>query len=237
MLFQAVPVSVHRVDVHHAVAVGKEVDPSVPEHRIVRGSGPVGGQRHGLRTGVVAPDVLRRAALVAFGLTRLPVVAREEKRVAVRRVARFRRLGQRNHLAPAAAVDGHQLGVGQSGVAAGADQHAPIGRPAGHCGVTIPGAALGQAALHRHGIDFRRTFVFGAEGDGLAVRGNRGSTLPARIRRQPPRGAALHAHGPEIALRREDDRVAVNRRVAVIAGARIRGIRGTRDEQQERHRR
>ncbi len=72
----------------------------------------------------------------------------------------------------AVAIDGNQFGVGQRGVALGVNQHAPVGRPAGNHGVAIPGAALGQAAFDGHGVDVDGALIFGAEGNGLAVRGN-----------------------------------------------------------------
>src|SRR6202040_595520 len=70
---------VHGKHVHGAVAVGEEIDATVPEHRIVRGSGVVGGEGHGFRAGIVTPDVFGGAALVALRGASLPGESCEEK--------------------------------------------------------------------------------------------------------------------------------------------------------------
>ena len=47
VLAEVAAVAVHRPEVHRAVAVAGEVDPAVPEHRLLAGAGVIGRQRRG----------------------------------------------------------------------------------------------------------------------------------------------------------------------------------------------
>ena len=69
----------HGPQVHGAVAIRDEVDPVVPPHGVLAGAGPVGCERNCLAAGIVTPEVLGRAALVAFGHAALEFGAGEEE--------------------------------------------------------------------------------------------------------------------------------------------------------------
>jgi len=143
----------------------------------------VARQRYGFgaRVADIAPDIFYRAALIAFGLTGLPVVTREEKRFPIRRIGAFRGLRQRNDLALSNFVDGDEFGIGQSRVSWSAHQDAAVRSPAGHHGSAIPGAALGQSTFDGHGVHVERAFIFRAEGDGGSVGRNGGVSFHARV--------------------------------------------------------
>jgi len=68
-LLHAVPVSVHRVDIHHAVAIGEKIEAPIRKHGIGRGAGPVRSQRHSLILAIEPPQIFRPSTLVTLGLT------------------------------------------------------------------------------------------------------------------------------------------------------------------------
>ena len=70
-LLEIAALPIHGPDVHDPVAVGEEINPPIPHHGIVRGSGPIGGQRCGLAAGPICPKAFGAAALVALRAARL----------------------------------------------------------------------------------------------------------------------------------------------------------------------
>jgi len=100
VLLQVAPRSVHRPDIHGAVAVGGEVDASLKDHRRAAGSGEIGGEVHGfvfLFAGP-GPNGLGRSSLVALGLAPLRREAREVNAAAVRGERGIVCLSQREQL-------------------------------------------------------------------------------------------------------------------------------------------
>src|SRR3954469_22515452 len=82
-----------RPDVHHPVTVAEEIQPPVPQHRILAGALVISGEFDGFLVAVsVAPDVLCRAALVTFGVTALKCKPREVQRLSARIVRSIARL-------------------------------------------------------------------------------------------------------------------------------------------------
>lgn len=197
------------------------------------GAGVVGGEGDSFVLAVEAPEVFSPAALVALGLAPLAEPAGEEEGAAVGGVGGFRGLGERDDFVAAAIIDEREFVAGQGGVALGSDHQASIGRPAGGLRVAVPGAALGHAALDGHGVDLVGAFVAGTEGDGLAVGRDGGLVFSAGAGGEPMRCAAVDVDRPEVAFGREDDGVAVERGVGVIAamkGRRVGGVRGGGDD-------
>src|SRR5690349_18612946 len=100
----------------------------------------------------------------------------------------------------------------------GSVEDLPSGRPAHHdCCLTLRGQARREATCQRHGVDLGWAFVARGEGYRLAVWGYGGVVLFRRMTGQHLRHAAAGADLPEVPVRREDDGVAVDRWVTVIA--------------------
>src|SRR5215831_4610813 len=119
VLFEVVSFEVHGKNVHDPIAIGKEIDSSVPEHGIVGSTGPIPGEQYRFFASIVAPDVLGRAAFVTLGLAGLAIETSEEQGLTVGAIGAFGSLGQRDNFALSAVVDGDKLGLGQSRVSPG----------------------------------------------------------------------------------------------------------------------
>ena len=241
VLLQILALGRHRPDVHYTVAIAQEVHAPLPEHRVLRRARIILGQRHGLRAGRPFPQALHFPALVALGRTALERQPREDHRFAIGQERGLGRLGQLDRRAPALQVQRDELRAGQRRKAPRPVQQPPVRGPARHHrAAAIPRAPRRQTALDRHRVNLIRPFVLRGEGDRPSVRRNRRRLLLAWRRGQAPRRAALGRDAPQIAFRREQDRPAAYRRVAVVArpglGAGQRAQRAqTRDDHQHAH--
>lgn len=157
----------------------------------------------------------------------------EEKCLAVGRETTLRGLSEWNDFAAPLGVNGDELWFGKSRVAAGAVENAAVGSPAGYDRGGIPGAALGKAAVHGHGVNVNWALVFGGESDGFAVGRNSCAIFHPRVGSEASSRPAFRADRPEIALGGEDDGVAVNRGVAIVTGARRGGFSGIEWQEKE----
>ena len=201
-LLHAVPVSVHRVDIHHAVAIGEKIEAPIRKHGIGRGAGPVRSQRHSLILAIEPPQIFRPSTLVTLGLTPLVEPAREKECVAVRRIRCFSGLCQRNRLAPAVAADEHQLIPWQCGIALRRNDYAAIRRPSSRLGATVPGPPLRQSAINRNRVYLGRPFIVGAEGNQLPIRRNDRFILSPGGGGEPVCRTAENTNRPQIPLGR-----------------------------------
>jgi hypothetical protein len=101
---------------------------------------------------------------------------------------------------------------------AGREQHLAIGRPADVSHACRPErAAGGQAALERHGVNLGRAFVLAHERDGLAVGRDGGIGLVPGAGRETGGDATGRGNLPQITLADEDDGLAVDGGLAVVA--------------------
>ncbi len=223
LLFDAVSVGVHGVDVHDAVAIAEEVDAAVPEHRLGRSAGVVGCEGNGFGFSVELPDALGSAALVALGFAWLLEPAGKEEDI-LRRIRRFGCFSEGNDFARAHIVDEHQLRFRQSGITRSADDQAAIGSKSFRPRIAVPGAALRQAALDGHGVDLGGAFEFSAEGYGLAVGGEYGVRFGSGIGGEAARDTSICTDLPEVTFRGEDDVVATDSGGGVVTAMNGRGV-------------
>ena len=194
---------VHRPDVHGAVAIGDEIHAAVPPQgrmtlsRIVRGHG------HGLGLAFgELPDLARGPALVAPRHVLVERGTHEIESAAALVVGPFGSLGEGN---PGALTrleaDGHELWIGQGGVALSGVDEVARGRPGrGDRRLGLEGSARGHPAFHRHRVDLNRSLVPRGEGEGASVGGKQRVRLLGGMGGDPSRQAALGGDRPQIAL-------------------------------------
>src|SRR5690242_5073240 len=169
-LLEILPALVHGPEVHDAVAVAGEVDAPLPHHWRAARAIVVAGELFGVfGVGREAPDVLRGTASIALGVAALEGEAREEERaVVVGAVARLGEWHERRHVR--SWVDLGELRVGERREMARRVENLSLGGPArDDRRATLEGAPRRRSAVDRHGIELRRSFVRGREGDGLSV--------------------------------------------------------------------
>ncbi len=220
VLLEVAALEVHGPDVHRAVAVAQEIDPVLPDHRILAGPGVVGRQRDGLFAAEdEGPQVLGRAALVALRVTALEREPGEEERLACRIERSVGRLVEgKQGLGVRLGVEDNELGVGQGRKFLRRVEDLAIGSPAGdRRRLPGEGAADGETSGEGHGVDFGRPLVLGGEGQGQAVGRNGRISFHPRVRGQTAGRPAPDVDRPQVALRSEDDDVAVDSWKTVVA--------------------
>ncbi len=224
---------VHRPQVHRAVAIAHEGDAATPPLRGVALAGVVAGQADGLGRALhELPGLAGRAAPVALRHVVVERRPHEVERLAGGVEATLAGLAQGQDLSRLLAeIERHELQVGEGGEVGRRVDELARGSP-GRCdrGLALVGSTGGDPPGERHGVDLGGPLVAGGEGDGPAVGRDHRVVLDARVGREPLGGAPGHGHGPQVALGREDDRVAVDRRVPVEALAVRLGERGGRGQ-------
>ena len=223
VLLEVGPALVHGPEVHRAVAVACEVHPALPPHRVLAGTGEVGGQRDRLGASLdERPDVLGCSSTVPLRVAALERKPREEQRLAVRVVATIAGLRQREKpMSPAADVERDQLLTRQRGVVARRVEHPAVRGPARDQGIAaLPRPAGREAACQGHGEDLGRAFIRSRECDHRPIRGDCGMALLSRVCRQPLCRSARCCDHPEVALGGEDDHILVDGREPVVAPGR-----------------
>jgi hypothetical protein len=98
------------------------------------------------------------------------------------------------------------------------EQDVSLARPAAHHHVGAePRHAPRLAAFRRHQVNLRVLFVAAHEREPLAVGRQARRGRLAQSRGEPARGAAVRMHAPQVVVAHEDDRVALQCRLAQIA--------------------
>ena len=133
VLLESAALEVHGPDVHGAVAVAQEIDPALPDHRVLARAGVVRGEGRGLvGPERVGPQVLGRAALVALGVAALEGETGEVERLARGVERSVGGLAERQEgLRVRGRVEDDELGVGQGRVFPGGVEDLAVRRPAG----------------------------------------------------------------------------------------------------------
>src|SRR5258708_16145041 len=149
LLLEALAVRVHRPDVHHAIAIGDEIDAVFPHHGVRRRAFVIRRERDGFVLAVEAPQILHRSTLVSFGRASLPVPTGKEERVAVFGVRSLRRLGQGNDLALALLIHQRQHLAWQRRIAPRSDNQSAIASPACRTYVPSPSPPLPHSPTPR----------------------------------------------------------------------------------------
>ena len=236
-----------------AVPVGEEIDAPASPHRRGVGALPVGDPGQDVAVEVVGEHVLRQAAVIAFPGAEIAEDPGVGDAVAVRAVGHEAGAVER-HLGGQAAGERHAEGQRDPAVPSLAsgqeDDGLAVRRPGDHHVVRTPagrrllgdvgveGQAPRRTALCGDDIDVPVALHAGGIGDPLAIRGVARHQVLARVGGQPAGDAASAVDHPEIAVRHEDDRVAMLVREAhqhlVAAGGRSivgQGSRGTRKQE------
>ncbi len=227
---------VHRPQVHRAVAVAGEVDAALPDHRRHARARVVAGQGDRLLGAYrELPDLLRHAAAVALGVAPLKRQPGEEQCATGGVVGAVGSLGERHGRARSRArVGGHELNLRQGGEPTRRVEHLAVRRPADDDRLpAVVREPRRETAGERHDVDLGGPLVLGGKRHRGSVGRNGGVGLLPRVAREALGGATRNSHFPEVALGREDHRVAVDRGKAVIA-ARGLSPRGQRKQECER---
>src|SRR5580704_2973163 len=153
-LLQVFSAFIHRPQVHGSVAIGQEIDPAIPPHRVLAGAAVVGGQGDCFVSAVKFPEGLRGSALVTLCGAALGRQPREEERAAARIVASMGRLAERDDLYAIVAVDCGQLSVRQGRVPSGRVQYLSVWGPPYDAGIiAVEGSSDRQTAGGVNSVD------------------------------------------------------------------------------------
>ena len=210
----------HRPKIHRAIAVGDEVDPAIPPHRVVTLSQVV--RREFLCFGIafrVAPYLTSGATGVAFRHVAMIGRPYEEHGIAGGVEAPLSPLTQWE--SPDGAgfwIDRNQLKIGQGGEMRGGVNEFALGRPrrAGRC-LSLIGPTPRQAAFQGHGVKFFRPLVGCGEGNRRSIWRNVRMRFLAGVGRQPPGEPTRQRRCPKITFCAEDNDISVKSWVTVVA--------------------
>lgn len=239
VLAQVAALGVDRPQVDAAVAVGQEGDAILAARAVGQGTAVVValgqqragfglvGQVHDPQPGDGAPAVLARVVAAQ-------AVAGEVQRVAVGAQGRVARLAD-GQLAALAGfhVDGEELQA-RATVQPGVEHLTGRGDAPDLQAAALPGQAARHAPGNRHHVDLGPAVVLRREGQPLPVGRDGRLGFLAGVGRQPLGIAALGAHAPEVAFSHQEDLVAPQRGLAVVALGGGDSAGGGRGEQGQR---
>ena len=227
---EARAVGAEGVDVAPALVVGEERDALADQHRGIQVAVDLGSQPGELAAALgVPPELARRAAPVALLPGHLPGHDRrhQDRRAAVTLCQISE--GAQREAAGRAAVRGDGVGPGVAprrlpGRADG--QHVAVGGPADQPGrvVAPPGEPARAPAVDRGDEDLGRRLPRRRPRHPGAVRGEAGPRHRHVVGREAVGPPSADRGGPHVVLRDEDERVAVQVRMAQVAGGHVETV-------------